>query len=198
MNTLKAEKRGMDIKAKKLRREGFVTGNVFGKELPASIPLKMLKKDVDHLLKETGKGGQVILDVDGSKMNVLIKDIAFNPLKNQIDEMDFQALVQGEKVHSVSEIVLLNHDKVSGGIVEQMLQEIAYRALPADLTEKITIDLSGYHIGDTVKVKDLDFAKNANVDISTDPETIVFSIAEPHASVEETEAESDGSAENEK
>ena len=31
MNTLKAEKRSMDIKAKKLRREGFVTGNVFGK-----------------------------------------------------------------------------------------------------------------------------------------------------------------------
>ncbi|MFR6140953.1 MAG: hypothetical protein ACLUIY_14395 [Dorea longicatena] len=31
MNTLKAEKRSMDVKAKKLRREGYVTGNVFGK-----------------------------------------------------------------------------------------------------------------------------------------------------------------------
>ena len=29
MNTLKAEKRSMDVKAKKLRREGFVTGNLF-------------------------------------------------------------------------------------------------------------------------------------------------------------------------
>ena len=28
MNTLKAEKRSMDVKAKKLRREGFVTGNL--------------------------------------------------------------------------------------------------------------------------------------------------------------------------
>ena len=33
MNTLKAEKRSMDVKAKKLRREGFVTGNLFGKEI---------------------------------------------------------------------------------------------------------------------------------------------------------------------
>ena len=32
MNTLKAEKRDMSIKAKKLRREGFVTGNLFGRE----------------------------------------------------------------------------------------------------------------------------------------------------------------------
>ena len=33
MNTLKAEKRSMDDKAKKLRREGYVTGNVFGRSL---------------------------------------------------------------------------------------------------------------------------------------------------------------------
>jgi hypothetical protein len=29
MTTLKAEKRSMDVKAKRLRREGYVTGNVF-------------------------------------------------------------------------------------------------------------------------------------------------------------------------
>ena len=40
MNTLKAEKRSMDIKAKKLRREGFVTGNVFGRSLHESFQSK--------------------------------------------------------------------------------------------------------------------------------------------------------------
>ena len=40
MNTLKAEKRSMDIKAKKLRREGYVVGNVFGKKIEGSIPVK--------------------------------------------------------------------------------------------------------------------------------------------------------------
>jgi len=30
MDTLKAEKRDMSTKAKRLRREGYVTGNVFG------------------------------------------------------------------------------------------------------------------------------------------------------------------------
>ena len=37
MTTLKAEKRDMQTKAKKLRREGFVTGNVFGREIQGSI-----------------------------------------------------------------------------------------------------------------------------------------------------------------
>ena len=46
MNTLKAEKRSMDVKAKKLRREGYVTGNLFGKEIEGSILLKLQRKDV--------------------------------------------------------------------------------------------------------------------------------------------------------
>ena len=36
MTTLKAEKRSMDVKAKRLRREGYVTGNVFGKKIQGS------------------------------------------------------------------------------------------------------------------------------------------------------------------
>ena len=42
MNTLKAEKRSMDIKAKKLRREGYVVGNVFGKKIEGSIPVSFI------------------------------------------------------------------------------------------------------------------------------------------------------------
>ena len=113
MNTLKAEKRSMDVKAKKLRREGFVTGNIFGREIKESIPVKIVKKDLDKLLKTSSKGSQIMLDVDGTKYDVLIKDVEFNPLKGQVDEIDFQALVSNEKVHSVAEVVLLNHDKVT-------------------------------------------------------------------------------------
>ena len=51
MNTLKAEKRTMDVKAKKLRREGYVTGIVFGREMKESVPVKMQKADVERLVK---------------------------------------------------------------------------------------------------------------------------------------------------
>ena len=55
MNTLKAEKRSMDVKAKRLRREGYVTGNLFGREIEGSIPVKMQKSDVERLLKPLTK-----------------------------------------------------------------------------------------------------------------------------------------------
>ena len=50
MNTLKAEKRSMDVKAKKLRREGYVVGNVFGREIEGSIPVKMDKLEVEKFV----------------------------------------------------------------------------------------------------------------------------------------------------
>ena len=178
MNTLKAEKRDLAVKAKKLRREGYVTGNVFGKELDQSIPVKMLSSNVESLLKTTGKGGRILLDLDGQSYNVLIKEVDFNSMKHQITEIDFQVLVAGEKVHSVAEIELLNHDKVTNGVIQLHLEEISYRALPEDLTDRIQLDLDGVKVGDSIKVKDLPFAQNPQIELLTDPEAIVVSVTE--------------------
>ncbi len=192
MNTLKAEKRDLAVKAKKLRREGYVTGNVFGKELEQSIPVKMLSSNVESLLKTTGKGGRILLDLDGQPYNVLIKEVDFNSMKHQIMEMDFQVLVAGEKVHSIAEIELCNHDKVVNGVIQLHLEEISYRALPEDLTDRIQIDLDGVKIGDSIKVKDLPFAQNPKIELLTDPEAIVVSVTEVR-NKEEAEAEEEAS-----
>ena len=59
MNTLKAEKRSLDVKAKRLRREGYVVGNVFGREMKESIPVKMVKRDIEKLLKTDTKAARL-------------------------------------------------------------------------------------------------------------------------------------------
>ena len=128
MNTLKAEKRDMSIKAKKLRREGFVTGNLFGRELEDSIPLKFDKAEIEKLLKVESKGGQVMLEVAGETYDALIKEVDYNPLKGYVDEIDFQALVSNEMVHSTAEIILENEEKVMSGVLQDELKEVAYKA----------------------------------------------------------------------
>lgn len=180
MTTLKAEQRDMNTKAKKLRREGYVTGNLFGKNIDGSIPVQILKTDVDKLLKTKNKGSQIILEVGEKQYDVLIKEINFNPLKQQVDEMDFQTLVKGEKVHSVAEIILENHDKIVAGVLQQMLQEIPYKAVPEALVEKIEIDVAKLHVGDIIKVKDLAIASDEGVDLLIDPEEIVVMLTESH------------------
>ena len=180
MNTLKAEKRNMQTKAKKLRREGFVTGNVFGREMKESMPIQILKADAERLVKTHGKGSQIMLEVDGQTMDVLVKEIDLSPLKTEIYEIDFQALVSGEKVHSVAEVILLNHEKVNTGLVNQTLHEIAFKAVPAALVEKVEIDVGDMKLGDSIQVKDLDIAKNKDIDLITNPETMVVAVTEIH------------------
>ena len=174
MNTLKAEKRSMDVKAKRLRREGYVTGNVFGREIEGSIPVKMLKTEVDKLLKTDHKGSQVMLEVDGQTYDVLIKEVDFNPLAGRVDEIDFQALVSNEKVHSVAEIVIVNHDKVE-------------------------VDVAGLKVGDTIRVKDLSLAKDKDIDIKDDPEAVVLTVVAVHnGAVPETETPEEAETEEAK
>ncbi|MCD8019164.1 MAG: 50S ribosomal protein L25 [Clostridiales bacterium] len=189
MDTLKAEKRDMSTKAKKLRREGYVTGNIIGREIQGSIPIKMKKQEAERVFKEKKKGSQILLDVDGQTMNVLIKEIDFNFLKNQYEEVSFQALVSNEKVHSVAEIVITNHDQMKEGIIQVSLEEIAFKALPSALVEKVEIDATELKPGDSIKVSDLAIAANPDVDLITDPETVVLFVSEPRAVASEEEEE---------
>lgn len=180
MNTLKAEKRSMDIKAKKLRREGYVVGNVFGKKIEGSIPVKFHTLELEKFLKKAHKGSQIMLDVEGTQYDALIKDVAYNPVAGRIDEIDFQALVSNEKVHSVAEIVIVNHDKVADGVLQENMEEINYRAYPSALVDKVEVDVAGLKVGDTIRVKDLSLAKDKDVDIKDDPEAVVLTVVAVH------------------
>ena len=195
MNTLKAEKRSMDVKAKRLRREGYVTGNVFGREIEGSIPVKMLKTEVDKLLKTDHKGSQVMLEVDGQTYDALIKEVDFNPLAGRVDEIDFQALVSTEKVHSTAAVQIENREKVLEGALQECLEEIEYKALPAALVDHVTVDVAGMKVGDVIRVKDLEISKNPDVDIHTDPEAIVVMVDAIRNSIPEDEEADEEAAE---
>ena len=190
MTTLRVQRRNMETKAKKLRREGYVTGNLFGKEIEGSIPLQIEKKEAERIQRECMKGSQLYLELEGKTYDVLIKEMDYNANSRQILEMDFQALVKGEKVHSVAEVILLNKEKVTEGVLEQLLEEIAYKATPEELVEKVEIDCAALRLGDTLKVADLDIAKNDKIDLQTDLDAPIVSILASNNEVPEDEEES--------
>ena len=194
MNTLKAEKRSMEIKAKKLRREGYVTGNVFGRDLKGSIPIKIEQKEAQRFLSTSNKGSEVQLDLEGQKMDVLVKEIDYAPLKRQTLEVDFQVLAEGEKVHSVAEIVLLNRETVQG-VLEQHMEEVAYKATKNALVEKIEIDVGRLKVGDTIKVGDLDIAKDKDVTLQTEPDRVIVSVSDVHYTEPDPDADTEEAAE---
>ena len=164
---------------------------LFGKEIEASIPLKIEKRDAEKIQKECLKGSQLYLELDGKQYDVLLKDIEYDSMKNQIVELDFMALVKGEKVHSVAEIVLHNKEKVVEGALEQLLTEISYKALPEALIDKIDVDCGNLRVGDTIKVSDLEIASDKNIEIMTHLDAPVVSVIASHNVLPDAEEETE-------
>ncbi|MFR7392728.1 MAG: hypothetical protein ACLUTF_08605 [Anaerostipes hadrus] len=94
-----------------------------------------------------------------------------------------------KKIHTTAAIELLNEDAVQNGIVEQSLSEIEYKAFPADIVEKVEIDLTQYNVGDMIHVKDLPLAANSKISLVTPEDTLVVNIAEPEAVPEDEDEE---------
>ena len=175
MLTLKAEKRNPDEKAKKLRRDGFITGVLYGKEMTENVSLKFTEKDAVAFIKNAKEGTQAYLELDGKNVDVLVKNIDFDPLTKKYMALDFQALVAGEVVSATVPIIYANEDKVQG-IFEAELAEVHYKADPAHLLDPIEIDLATLpQTTKTMYVKDLKLDEKG-VHVTTSGEQQLFHI----------------------
>ena len=178
ITTLKAQKRDTAVKAKKLRRDGFTTGVLYGREMEESMPLQFDTKDAIRFIGKNTKGAQVVLDLGDKKVSAIVKDIDYNSMQRQIMSLDFQALVAGETVATSVQVILENEDAAQG-IVEQTLNEVHYKADPANMLDTIVIDFKT--LSPDVRefhVKDLVIPEGKTVHITTPEDTLIFHIAE--------------------
>ena len=158
------------------------------------IPDLIEKKEAERFLSVCNKGSEAKLTIDTTDYDVLVKEVDYDPIKRQTLEIDFQVLTEGEKVHSVAEIVLVNHDKVQG-VVEQHMEEIPYKATKSALVEKVSVDIGELKPGDSIKVGDLDIAKDKDVSISPDVlEKVIVSVTEQTYAETDTDTDEDGEA----
>lgn len=153
MAVLHAEKRNELLKGKQLRKQGFVPAVIYGHKLEESVMIQLPQKDIIKFLKANAAGSKVELNVGDKKYNTLLKDISFVPVTNEPEHLSFQTLISDEKTNSTAQIILINKEKVADTIV-QSLHELSYRAYPADLFDKIEIDMEGREAGDVFRVSD--------------------------------------------
>ena len=158
MITLKAEKRNPNVKAKKLRREGYVTGILSGKEMKEPVALQFNGAEAAKFIKANKEGTQVYLDIEG------------------------------EKVDATTVAVKLEQTDKVQGIVEQEMEEIHYKADPSNLLDTIVIDFNGYpaDVRD-IHVKDLPIPEGKHVHFITPEDAVVVHIGEYEAAPEEDE-----------
>ncbi|MBU3022573.1 50S ribosomal protein L25/general stress protein Ctc [Aestuariibacter sp. A3R04] len=116
------------------------------------------------------------LNIDGQKVEALVKDMQRHPYKPKITHIDFQRVIAGEELHTSVPLHFVNEEKSAaikaGGIAEHHVNEIEITCLPKDLPEFIEVDMAAVEMDSTVHLSDLALpAGVASVELAKGDET---------------------------
>lgn len=140
--------------SKALRNQGKVPCVLYGGEKQVSF---YAHENDFRKLVYTSDVFLVELDIDGTKFSAIMQDIQFHPVTDKILHIDFLQVFDDKEI-TVSIPVKLTGLSIgvrNGGSLMHRRKSIITRALPANLPDAITIDISDLKIGMFVYIKDL-------------------------------------------
>lgn len=194
-HTLKAVKRTITgRKIKKLRKEGLIPANIYGKDVK-SLAIQVDSKEFAKVFTGAGETSLVEVAIDGEKRPVLIHNLQYHPVSGEVLHVDFLQVDLKQKVttkvplHFAGEAPAVK-DKV--GTLLTILSEVEIEALPGDLPDKFDVNLDSLtKVGDTFKVSQISVTEKVKVLTSADTEIVKVApliSKEAEAMAKETEA----------
>lgn len=176
---LKVEKRTiLGKKIKKLRREGILPANVYGKDIK-SASVQVPLKDFEKVYKEVGSTGLVDVELDGKAIPVLIHSLQTDYRRTPL-HADFFKVNLKEKIKTMVPLSFVGEAKAVTeklGLVLEIMHEVEVEALPDALPEKIEANVEGLAaVNDQLIVGDLKAPEG--VEITTDPNQAIAKIGE--------------------
>lgn len=173
-----------------LRRQGKLPAVLYGGKDPA-LSLIIDQKEFSRAL-HTERGENVIISlyISDSKetspkkseepVSVIIKEIQIDPVTRKFLHVDLYRISLREQIRVNVPIEIFGEApgvKKSGGVLDQVVHEIAVKCLPTKIPDKVICDVSSLEVGGTMTVKDLKIPKD--VEVLENPEKIVVSIIAP-------------------
>ncbi|MGM0396950.1 MAG: 50S ribosomal protein L25 [Bacillota bacterium] len=176
--------------AKKMRREKMVPGIVYSKG-EETKHVKVDQIDFVKIFRKVSTSSLMELEIDGDILPVIVKSVQRDPVKGDVIHVDFQKLDMKQKIKITIPVHLLHRDsiKIQPSVLMQMLDTIEIECLPGDIPESVGIDVSEMDYETPLYVKDLDIMNEENVEVITDPESIICTLNEPTIEEEEEEEE---------
>lgn len=155
---IQATKRNTGVRSelKRLREEGMLPAVIYGYNIentPIAVNYKEIAKEVQH----RGRASIFDIEVEGKKLKALITDVQRCALKGHVKHVDFLSVNMEEEIevdlpiHAIGESVGVKE----GGVLTQILSVLKVKVKPAEMPEKIEVDISTLGIGDTIFVSDI-------------------------------------------
>ena len=191
----KFEKLNVDIRkehgtsaARRTRLQNKVPAVVYHSGIEA-IPLSVDKISLNKALRT----GQMIFEVNVDNKNqfVLVKEIQYHPVTDEIIHIDFQKVKEDEKISL--EVAVRSSGEAQGvklgGLLVQMLNSVTIKCKPAEIPEFLEIDVTDMEMNTNLFVKDITLP--TDVEMLTAEDIAVVSVQEPKQETEEEVVEGD-------
>lgn len=181
-------------KVNKLRVEKLIPAVIY-KKGEETKSLQLDAREFGLTFRKAGTTSVIDLDVDGEIHSVIVKDVQLHPVRREVLHIDFQEINMDEKIKVLIPVNLLGRDeiKLQPSVLSQLLNEVEVECLPGNIPNTADVDVSGMDFETAIFVRDLDIAKDENIEILEEQDTVVCTLSEPQE-VEEDEEETDEEA----
>lgn len=175
--------------SKALRTAGQVPAVVYGRQA-APQNLEVKAKELEDLIHRSASENilvdLMVKDDARPKRLALVQEVQHHPLTGKVLHVDFHEVAEDEKVTIMVPVETVGEAegvKTDGGVLEHVLFAIKVRALPKDLPEQITVDVTHLKIGQAVHLGEIQAPPNT--EIMGDKHISVIAIAAPRTEEEE-------------
>jgi large subunit ribosomal protein L25 len=177
-----------------LRDEGKLPAVVYGPKHEAqSIVLDV--NDFMKAFKVAGESTIITLAGLGKDADVLVHDVDVDPVTGVVRHVDFYAIESGKSINISVPIEFVGESPAVklGAVITKVLHDIEIEALPKNLPQHLTVDISSLvNFHDVIHVKDIVLPEG--VQVKEDGEEIVAVASEVKEEVDEAPTAIDMSA----
>lgn len=179
MKVLNIEKRENKCNhfAKKERKKGKIPGILYGRDVN-NFMFEVGAIELNSQIKENGEHGLIGIDVDGSTLNALIKEVQRDPINHKILHIDLEKVEGDEEIVTEVPVILKGEGLVKsiGGIIQKTKNSLKVQCKANSIPKGIDVDISDLKIGDAIRIGDVEFGEDFTF---TEPEnTVIVSITE--------------------
>ncbi|HUF57621.1 MAG TPA: 50S ribosomal protein L25/general stress protein Ctc [Thermohalobaculum sp.] len=181
--------------ARAARRAGFVPAVVYGgNKDPKSVNIR------HNVLLKALKQGRFLstlvkIDVEGEQTTVICRDVQRDVVRDLPIHADFLRLSERSMINLFIPVVFTGEEECpglrAGGVLTVVRNEVELRVRAGDIPEQITVDLSGFEIGDTLHISQADVPAGAKPTIGRD---FVIANIQPPSSLASQEDEEEAEA----
>lgn len=192
-SSIKAEVRTLTgRKVKQLRNKGLTPATIYGHNFtPISISVSTM--ELNKLFSHVGESTLVEIKMGDTILPVLFKNPQYHPVSSDLIHIDCHKVNLKEKIIATVPLEFIGESMSvkNGNVLITVLDEIEVEALPADLPEKIIVDLSLLvDIDAQITIADLSVDKSL-VEVKNEADQVVVKTELPKVEeevVEEAEA----------